>query len=143
MPAKLVAKIHKGEYIDMSELLRNNMELERRKLEVSDSKNNPASRREVPDLLSWITCFGTYSSVVCAKSPERARPLFAYQTITVREARRCGGTSWLLYDSTFRQQVTGKPNVDWFVLNASLYILHLLSGKPEQSSEDLQVLSRD
>ena len=77
----------------------------------------------------WITCFGTYSSVVCAKSPERARPLFAYQTIIVREARHCEGTGWQLYDSTFCHQVAGKPNVDWSVLNASFYSTSFLANQ--------------
>ena len=60
VPAKLVAKIQKGDYVDMAELLRNNMEYERRQTtsDSLESKSGRASRRKVPDLLSWITCFG-------------------------------------------------------------------------------------
>ena len=46
-----------------------------------------ASRREVPDILSWITCFGIYAS---DKSPEKVKQLLAYQTLIVCEACRCG-----------------------------------------------------
>ena len=60
-----------------------------------------ARRREVPDLLRWIQCFGVFTSVVCAKAPERVTPLLAYQTMLVREARQCG---WQAYDSMFRKQ---------------------------------------
>ena len=56
MPAKLANKICRGEYVDMAELLRDNMELERRR-DTHDANTNmygltaPPSRREVPDLI--------------------------------------------------------------------------------------------
>ena len=37
--------------------------------------------REIPDLLSWVQCFGTYIAVVTSKHPERMRQLLAYQTL--------------------------------------------------------------
>lgn len=131
VPAKLVAKIQKGDYVDMAELLRDNMEWERRlsSSDSSGSKIGRASRREVPDLLSWITCFGIYASVVCDKSPEKAKQLLAYQTLIVREARRCGGKGWQSYDSMFRQQVANKPEADWSVLNSSLYTTSFLANQ--------------
>ncbi len=49
------------------------------------------ARPEVPDLLSWIACFGMYASVVAHKYPHRVRELWAYQTMVVHEARRHGG----------------------------------------------------
>lgn len=59
VPAKLVAKIQKGDYVDMAELLCDNMEWECRQWTPDSfgSKGGTASRREVPNLLSWITCF--------------------------------------------------------------------------------------
>ena len=62
VPAKLVAKILKGDYVDMAELLRDNMEAERRRPRSqhmeSAGTSGGGSRREVPDLFSWIQCFG-------------------------------------------------------------------------------------
>ena len=56
MPAKLVSKICQGEYVDMAELLRDNMELERRRdtREINTSHMGPTVQsnwREVPDLI--------------------------------------------------------------------------------------------
>ena len=65
-------------------------------------------RREVPDLLSWVQCFSIYTAVVASKYPERVHKLMAYQTLIVREARRCGGKGWLSYDSSFCQQMAGE-----------------------------------
>ena len=126
VPGKLVQKIQRGEFVDMAELLRDNMELERRRT----AREMPAaglglgvqpSRREVPDLISWVQCFGVYAAVVSVKHPDRLLQLLAYQTTIVREARRCGGRGWLSYDAMFRQQAAISPSVDWSKLNNSLY----------------------
>ena len=113
VPAKLVSGIQNGDFVDMSELLRDNLEAQRRGALQEPGGSSPASasrsRREVPDLLSWVQCFGVYTAVVADKYPERVKKLLAYQTLIVREARRCGGKGWLSYDSYFRQQMAG----DW------------------------------
>ena len=58
----------------MAELLQDNMELGRRQsLEAGLGGGARPSRREVPDLLSWIACFGMYASVVAQKHPHRTR----------------------------------------------------------------------
>ena len=123
VPVKLVTKIQRGgggDYVDMAELLRDNMEMEHR--QPSDAQGiGRQGRREMPDILSWITCFGMYVSVLCDKYPDKVRQMFAYQTIMVREARRCGGKGWLAYDMMFRQQAANNPKVDWSVINNSLY----------------------
>lgn len=123
MPGKLVQKIQRGDYVDMAELLRDNMELERRKAsrESTLALGIQPSRREVPDLISWVQCFGVYAAVVTAKHPDRILQLLAYQTMVVREARRCGGRGWQSYDAMFRQQAAISPSIDWSKLNNSLY----------------------
>lgn len=88
---------------------------------------NSPRRREVPDLLSWIQCFGVYASVVCAKTPERLTQLLAYQTMLVREARRCGGGGWQAYDCMFRQQAASSPGTDWSRINGSLFAVTFLT----------------
>lgn len=125
VPAKLVSKIRRGEYVDMSELLRDNMELERRRDSWEVSSNTfgltpQPRRREVPDLLSWVQCFGMYAAVLYSSSPERLQQLYAYQTMIVREAHRCGGKGWLAYDQMFCQQAAVRAT-DWSKLNNSLY----------------------
>ena len=122
VPAKLVAKIISLEFVDMAELLRDNMEVERRKGVREEATNlGKTPRREVPDILSWIQCFGIYVSVMASKYPERVQNMLAYQTTLVREARRCGGRGWLAYDTAFRQQAAADPQCDWSKLNSSLY----------------------
>ena len=99
VPAKLVGRILKGDFIDMAELLRDNLEAQRRggwqELPSSSASGLSHQRREVPDLLSWVQCFGIYTAVVASRYPERIQKLLAYQTLMVREARGCGGNGWL------------------------------------------------
>ena len=55
--AKLVAKIVKEDYVDMAELLRDNIEADRRRATDSSAagpSTSQAHRQEVPDFLSWL-----------------------------------------------------------------------------------------
>ena len=132
VPHKLVLRILRGEYVDMAELLRDNQEAQRRSSSqqmssLSSEPSSSRSRRDVPDLLSWVQCFGTYVAIVTSKKPEKMRQLLAYQTLIVREARRCGGKRWLAYDSYFHQQAVGDDKADWSQLNQSLYTVTFIT----------------
>ena len=62
VPTKLVARIHRDEFVDMADLLLDNLEARRQGdlLEATSSTMEPKrNRREVLDLLSWVQCFGT------------------------------------------------------------------------------------
>ena len=154
--ARLVAKILKGDYVDMAKLLRDNLEAHWRGWlqDSSVADSCPTSKRqrcEIPNLLSWVQCFGSYMGVVNSRHPEKIKQLLVYQTLIVREAplskiqllnlellpqmvpspsplspstARCGGCGWLAYDSMFRQQAAGNPSVDWSRLN----VLSVLPG---------------
>ena len=130
VPAKLVAKILRGESVDIAELLRDNLEAQRRGV-IQESSTISGDinrgRREIPDLLSWVQCFGTYMAVVTSTQPTKSRELLAYQTLIVREARRCGGRGWLAYNTMFRQQAAGNLDVDWSKLNPTLYTVTFLA----------------
>ena len=89
VPAKLVAKIQRGEYINMAELLKDNIEAERQHTPQEGLQGGQivrSSRREVPDLLSWLECFGTYACVFCEPFPEKRKELWAYETFLIRES---------------------------------------------------------
>ena len=72
VPAKLMGRILRGNFVDMAELLRDNLEAQRRGV-IQESSVIPSdpkrSRQEVPDLLSWVQCFGTYMAVVTSAQP--------------------------------------------------------------------------
>ncbi len=72
IPAKLVTKIQKGVFVAMAKLLRDNLEAIRRGAlpDQTSLPNQPRrNRREVPDLLSWVQCFGTNYGGGCIETP--------------------------------------------------------------------------
>ena len=133
VPVKLVKKILKGDFVDMADLLKDNLEVERRRYSQeresghASSGQTPHYRREVPDMLSWLNCFSLYAAVITSKYPHKARELWAYQAMMVSEQRRCGGRGWLLYDSGFRQQLTSVEAADFSKINQSLYTTTFLA----------------
>lgn len=124
VPAKLVRRILRAEYVDMAELLKDNMEAERRKLAVESGAH--FTRREVPDILSWVQCFNVYMAVVISKHPNKVKEMLAYQALIVSESRR-GGRGWRLYDAAFRQQIKSFEAVDFSKINQSLYSTTILA----------------
>ena len=137
VPPKLVAKIQRGEYVDMAELLRDNIKADRRRTVQGGAgvaaavcswmTGKPSGRREVPDILSWAQCFSTYACVLGEKYPQKVRELWAYLSLIVREARRCGGNGWRDYDNMFRQQASSAAELEWGKLNGSLYAVTFLA----------------
>ena len=109
----------------MSELLKDNMEvLRRRTLENEGGSSHfdqRSRRREIPDILSWVQAFSLYAAVVASRHPHKARELWAYQAIIVGEAQRCGGRGFVAYDSLFCQQMVSFETVDFSKINQSLY----------------------
>jgi len=125
VPPKLVRRIRRGEFVDMAELLKDNMEAERRRAALGGEGSTShgmerVGRREVPDLLSWLHCYSLFAAVVCESHPEKVREMWAYQATMIAEARRCGGRGWLIYDSAFRQQITSLGMADFGRINQSL-----------------------
>ena len=87
--AKLVMRILRGDFIDMAELLQDNLEVQCRGAlqEMFVSTGTSRSRREVPDLLSWEQCFSIYTAAVASSFPEKVQKLLVYQTLIIQEAR--------------------------------------------------------
>jgi hypothetical protein len=127
VPAKLVKKILRGDFVDMADLLKDKLEAERRRYSQEQERGHascgqtPYYRREVPDMLSWLHCFSLYAAIITSKYPHKARELWAYQATMVSEQRRCGGCGWLLCDIGFRQQLSSVEAADSSKINQSLY----------------------
>ena len=130
IPGKLVQKIQKGEFVDMSEMLQDNIQLEKKAPGSETSKQH--KKRELSEdsngLLSWVECFVTYSQILLAKHPEKAQDLAAYLALVVREARRFNFRGWLQYDHLLRQHTAKDPAaVEWEKINSALYAITFLS----------------
>ena len=113
IPARLVQRIQSGQFVEMQELLGDNIALSQHFDSaagyfpvVLPSSSRPRLR-EVTSLPSWIYCFFTYLAVLVQDQFTRDR--LVYARLLVREALCHGGWGWLDYDRLFRQQAALDP----------------------------------
>ena len=132
-PQKLVAKILSGQFVDMREMLTDNISL-LQQLEIMGGQTAPGlpgvlrpRLREVNTLATWIYCFLAY---VAIRSPDpHVRDWLAYARLVVREAQRHGGNGFLDYDRVFRQQAALDQTIQWNCLHPGIQAATLV-GRP-------------
>ena len=133
VPPKLVQKIQAGEFVDLAELLPDNMEMVRR-AGIEGQGQSQRQLRRVVNLLTWVQCFSTYAAILGEAQPHRSRDLLAYMRLIVREAQRHGGEGWRSYDALFRKFAALNPSVKWGQPLPSLYSMHFLAARSSAAS---------
>ena len=121
IPARLVQRIQSGEFVEMRDLLSDNIALHDQLeavhgpfLAASTPGSSRPRLREVPSLISWVFCFIAYMAV---RTQDLAtRDQLAYCRLIIREALRHGGMGWLDYDRSFRSQAAIDRSMRWNVL---------------------------
>ena len=136
VPSKSLEKIQNGTYLDFKELLPDNISLLQNAQDLGGSSAASMANsklREVPDPLSWVTCFLTF--MAAKVDHQECRDLAAYAQIVIHLARKHGGKGWLAYDKLFRQQMAAGAESSWAELNSSLMAATVLAtdsvAKPE------------
>ena len=129
IPGKLVKRIQALEYVDMRDLLPDNIALAERLAALPSGLAPPKSpgEREIGGdqaLLTWVSSFATYVAIVAEVHPERVGDMLAYLRLIVREAGKFWGNGWLTYDSVFRRNQEGL-SAPWNVLDASLHQVYI------------------
>lgn len=119
-PRKLVDKVKSGQFVEMRELLADNISLVH---QLEAIQGFPplqvlgAARprlREVTSLSTWCYCFLGYMAILT--SDPSTRDQLAYARLIIREALRHGGAGWLDYDRAFRQQAAVDSSLRWNTL---------------------------
>ena len=128
IPNKLVKKIQALEFVEMRELLPDNIALAERleALPLHATHSSSPETCEVGALSTWVSAFCTYVEVVEVAHPGRVRDMLAYMRLLTREAQKYGGSGWLTYDQVFRRNRMG-PSARWDELDPSLHIAYISS----------------
>ena len=124
LPPRLVQQIRAGRFVEMQDLLPDNIQV-RSRLEELNSLIGvqllPVSSRprvrDVPTLSSWVAFFLTFLAVGTSDPVTRDR--LAYAILIVKEATRHGGSGWLEYD-----------RLRWRSIRYSLGMRFILSCRP-------------
>lgn len=126
IPGKLVQKILTGAFVEMRELLPDNLML-RRQLEIQDefSAMSPHTAkpplREVQSISSWVCCMASYYMVLASAGKLRPEHL-SYLRIVVAEAAKYKSDGWRSYDAIFRQNMAaGAHGIAWAQVDSGLH----------------------
>ena len=128
VPAKLVARIEAGEFVDMAELLPDKLGFSKTTLNDDQARPSKPRRRRVTNILEWTQCFAIYMAVVCKKQPERMPDLLGYMILIIEANMEYDGEAWLGYDLRFRQRAASDQKTVWSQSDSMLWDL-AFSGK--------------
>ena len=132
-PESLVRRIQSGQFVDMRDLLADNIALISQLSSLHGPGALPLSSvghtrlREVPSLVSWLYCFIAY--VAIRTLDPLTRQMLAYSRLIIREALRHGGSGWVEYDRVFRRQLSINPSLAWNALEPSLQAATILGQR--------------
>ncbi len=128
VPAKLAAKIRRGEFVEKGELLPEFWSMP--KVDDGEARRDGKSRRtrKVTDIFTWLHCFGSYVSVLGLQAPKRIPELMVYMTTTVRVSQGYSGLAWVRYDAAFRRQAALTGNSRWSVINSTWYTICIMGA---------------
>ena len=133
IPPKLVTQILANKFIELSELLPENLEspqCESSSFTIEGGAIVPITKvlskrkQEISDILTWVECFTSYITVISASFPSRARDLLSYMALIIRMAKRYTGNCWLNYDRAFRLEAAASNLREWSQLKPDLYSYH-------------------
>ncbi len=129
-PAKLVAKIRSVKFVELKELLPDNVAASEQNAGIARPQNHLPKQREVTSILTWISAFLTYTAILAEAFPARTKELMAYSRLIVRGASRGSGKGWLSYDRIFRQNAAANQSLSWTNLDQSLHSSFCLGSEP-------------
>ena len=130
VPAKLVAQIVAGKYIDLSDLLAVNLlQKEAEPQVLFDGRlvltSQPKQqRRKIEDIASWMEAFSIFAMILVTHFPHRWKDLLQYQLLILCTFRHFLGKVWLAYDRAFREHAAAIRLTDWSSMNMQLFNFH-------------------
>ena len=139
VPYKLVSQITSGKFIDLAELLSDNLRdneaepqllLDGRLVLTTTSKR---PRRSIDDIMSWSEAFSIYSLILASHYPSWWRDLTLYKLLILCTYRQFQGNAWLRYDRAFREHAAAARLTDWSSINVQLFNFHAAASSVRRS----------
>ena len=129
IPGKLVAKITSGAFVELADLLAENIRTQEAephtyldvKLLVAPAKERVV---EITNILTWIQAFTIYQWIFCSTYPSRWQDTTQYKLLILQTACQFPGPTWLNSDTAFRKDAAASLLADWSKMNLDLYNFH-------------------
>ena len=139
VPQRIRDRIIRGEYIDLTELIPDNISFQERAtlsvrsthihndpLEVSVPSGTP--RRAITDFSAWLEAWTVYCSVMVAHNPARSVELLGYQYLIQNAQQQFTTESVFDYNKAFRRHAAEHPHTRWDTIHITLSTLKMMRG---------------
>ncbi|XP_067668108.1 uncharacterized protein [Haliotis asinina] len=141
LPIALKEKIWKGEYVNLSLLLKSDRELEDYACTSAVFVNmggqlelKPKSTgKRVQNIFEWTTAFTVYMSIYILAHPEATQGMLKYMNTIRMAATRHPGYGWRLYDEQVRLRQARCPGSPWGTVNVELWMLYVQDPLAQQN----------
>ena len=149
-PAQLVERIRSGQFVEMKDLLTDNISLLQHLEQMQPGPPSsqqvalpprPSQPREMSSLITWIYCFVAYCAICMVD--QMTQDMLTYAHLVVREAHRYKGNGWCKYDCIFRQLAALNPATQWNTLDLSLVASTFLGSRAEETRTQFCQLCRE
>ena len=139
IPASVLEKIRRGEFVNFDLLLPNNVPSETRdaftlSLNSSDISQGPkivvrngnqSNKNKVIDLHSWFLAWCLFFQAYILFRPHLAYQLAKYQIFIAQLASNYNFSAWYAYDQAFRLHIANNPLASWDLCNEDIYNVHI------------------
>ena len=119
VPAKLVSKIESGAFIEMADLLPEQLGT----YGYDEESKTRTKKPSVTNILEWLQCFAVYVAVRGQKQPDRIRDFMGYQALIIDAYMEYKSDCWMGYDRRFRQIAASQPGRSWASIDPTLWNL--------------------
>ena len=130
IPARLVEKIIRGEYVDLNALLSHRLGAPEPTL-TEALQRKTREEKQITSIEQWVVCFSSYMSVVVLQIPHRTRDLLGYMSLVVKAAHNYEGTPWLAYDAHFRCLAATMQLQTWSTPDQSVWSQYFSRAAPK------------
>ena len=134
VPGKLAKRIQSGQFIELAELLPDQLGAITALPDEDGSKASKSSPKQISSIIEWIQCFGIYTAVLSKSQPHRVTDLLGYQTLILQAYMEFHGDCWLRYDRAFRQKAATLTDKKWAIIDSTLWSL-AFSGRGRSSAD--------
>ena len=129
IPAELLTRIRKHQYVELSELLPEKIQ---EACLYGDNKRKKSP--PITDFTEWVLAFSTYGQALASQDPSLALKLLVFVGSVARLARDLPGGAWAAYEKAARCKAVANPGFPWEKLDQELWALAAVQCGAARSS---------
>ena len=118
---KLVKRIQEGQFIEIAELLPE--QLAASTVDEDQTKSSKSKSKAIFNILDWVQSFSLHTAIILQKQPGWVPDLIGYQALIIDAHQEFQDEGWIGYDRRFGQRVAIAPIEKWANVDTTLWNL--------------------